>query len=123
MNLKNFGGGIKDFLREGPSATPPLACLIVRKIKSEGPDFRKSAGGLFRNLPRGGVAPIVKAKAILVPYRGRPWFPAMGQQLSRRARGLIQVLAPRPGRRDRKHADGSGYRCGRLMLLLRHSGG
>jgi hypothetical protein len=46
--------------------------------KIEGPVFRKSAGGLFRNLPRGGVAPIVKAKAILGPYRGRPWFSAMG---------------------------------------------
>jgi hypothetical protein len=45
MNLKNFRGGIQNFLR-GPLAAPPLACLFVRKIKSEGPDFRKSAGGV-----------------------------------------------------------------------------
>jgi hypothetical protein len=30
----------------GPLATPPLACLFVRKIKSEGPDFKKEPGGV-----------------------------------------------------------------------------
>jgi DNA invertase Pin-like site-specific DNA recombinase len=42
------------------------------------------------------------------------------RMISQRTRDALQAAK---GRGGAQHADGSGYRCGRLMLLLRHSGG
>jgi hypothetical protein len=46
-HLQKISGVVFKIFCGGPLATPPLACLFVRKIKSEGPNFRKSAGVPF----------------------------------------------------------------------------
>jgi hypothetical protein len=85
----------------------------------------------------GGGFPVGRGNAnsnpneIRVSHRGRPWFPAMGQQLHAELdipcqSGNNLARARTPGqlsRRDYGDADGSGYRCGRLTRPRRRRKG